>query len=338
MGELTPPLYHTEQKVGINTMMNKIEEAIIYATVMHQGKVRKLGNIPYILHPLEVAQILSTMTDDQDVITAGILHDIVEDTDGTLKEIGKRFGERVAFLVSSESENDYPGESRADSWKRRKEESLKVLKNTDDQGVRMLWLADKLANIRSVAGNYSDHWYYQTIAEQLELFLNKTGAFKEFIKHINFIWPGSFDSEKARYRKYREVSVEGCKRIGRGAKGDVYRYDDELIIKVYNQNNTYSDVEREIAMARKAFILGIPTAISFGIVSVGDKYGAMYELVDAERRHVRAGGRRDGFRLHRSRLRTGGDLREADGGAGPHHPRHGGSAGGRLPRRRGARG
>lgn len=286
-------------------MMNKIEEAIIYATVMHQGKVRKLGSIPYILHPLEVAQILATMTDDQDVITAGILHDIVEDTDGTLAEIEKRFGERVAFLVSSESENEYAGEDRSQSWKRRKEESLKVLKNTDDQGVRMLWLADKLANMRSLAGNFSEqgeklwesfhqhdpemhHWYYQTIAEQVELSLNKTGAFKEFIKHINFIWPGSFDSEKARYRKYREVSVEGCKRIGRGAKGDVYRYDDELIIKVYNQNNTYRDVEQEIAMARKAFILGVPTAISFGIVSVkgtspdGDKYGAMYELVDAE--------------------------------------------------------
>ena len=82
--------------------MNKLEEAIIYATVMHQGKVRKLVNTPFILHPLEVAQILATMTDDQDVITAGILHDIVEDTDGTLTEIEKRFGERVAFLVSSE--------------------------------------------------------------------------------------------------------------------------------------------------------------------------------------------------------------------------------------------
>lgn len=280
-------------------MMNKIEEAIIYATVMHQGKLRKLGGTPYILHPLEVAQILSTLTDDQDVITAGILHDIVEDTDGTLPEIEKRFGARVAHLVSSESENSYDGESPDESWKRRKEESLKVLKHTDDQGVRMLWLADKLSNIRSLAGGYSEygeklwetfhqrdpemqHWYYQTIAEQLELSLNKTGAFKEFIKHINFIWPGSFDSDKARYRKYREVSVEGCKQIGHGAKGDVYRYDDELIIKVYNQNNTYSDVEQEIAMARKAFILGVPTAISFGIVSVGEKYGAMYELVDSE--------------------------------------------------------
>ena len=161
--------------------MNKIEEAILYATVMHQGKVRKLGNSPFILHPLEVAQILSTMTDDQDVITAGILHDIVEDTDGTLSEIEKRFGERVAFLVSSESEKAYPGESKDATWKRRKEESLRVLKNSTDQGVKMLWLADKLANIRSLAGNYSErgeklwenfhqrdpemhHWYYRTIA------------------------------------------------------------------------------------------------------------------------------------------------------------------------------
>ena len=75
-------------------------------------------------------------------------------------------------------------------------------------------------------------WYYATIAEQLELSLNKTGAFKELIKHINFIWPGTFDSEEARYRKYREVSIDGCRLIGRGAKGDVYRYDDELVIKV----------------------------------------------------------------------------------------------------------
>ncbi len=49
--------------------MNLREEAIIYATVMHQGKVRKFSGIPYILHPLEVAQILSTMTDDVEIIT-----------------------------------------------------------------------------------------------------------------------------------------------------------------------------------------------------------------------------------------------------------------------------
>ena len=172
-----------------------------------------------------------------EIMTAGILHDIVDDTDGTLEEIKKRYGDRVAYLVSSVSERDYPGEEPSNSWKRRKEESLRVLKNSDDTGVQMVWLADKVANIRSLAGAYSEKgealwsqlnqsdpamqcWYYRSIAEMVELSLNKTGAFKELIKHINFIWPGTFDSEKARYKKYREVSVDGCKLIGRGAKGN----------------------------------------------------------------------------------------------------------------------
>ena len=279
--------------------MNKLEEAIIYATIMHQGKTRKFTGIPYILHPLTVAQILSTMTDDEEIITAGILHDIVEETDGTLEEIEKRFGKRVADLVNSESECDYPGEQRHATWLRRKEESLRVLKNSEDIGVKMLWLADKLANIRSLDRMYTEmgdelwqklnqkdssmhRWYYRSIGEQLELSLNRTGAFKEYVKHVNFIWPGTFDSKKERYRKYHEASVEGCRIIGRGAKGDVYRYDDEFVIKVYNQHNTYHDVEREIALSRKAFVLGLPTAISFGIVSVGKQYGSIYELVDAE--------------------------------------------------------
>ncbi len=280
-------------------MMNMLEEAIIYATVLYQGKVRKFKSVPYILHPMEVAQILATMSDDQELIAAGMLHDVVEDTDGTLGEIEKRFGPRVAALVASESENDYPGEDPRDTWKRRKEDSLKILRNSDDIGVQMLWLADKLANIRSLARIYSENgeklwtmlhesdpaqqcWYYRSVAESVELSLNRTGAFKELIKHINSIWPGTFDSEKTKYKKYREVSIDGCKLLGRGAKGDVYRYDDELVIKVFNRNNTYHDVEREIALSRKAFILGIPTEISFGIVSVGKQYGAMFELLDSE--------------------------------------------------------
>ena len=137
-------------------MMNILEEAIIYATIMHQGKVRKFGNTPYIFHPLEVAQILSGMTDDKEVITAGILHDIVEDTDGTLEEIEKRFGKRVADLVSSESETDVPGVDWKESWNQRKEESLSVLRNSEDIGVKMLWLAEKLANIRSLSAIYSE--------------------------------------------------------------------------------------------------------------------------------------------------------------------------------------
>ncbi|MCR5672775.1 MAG: HD domain-containing protein [Lachnospiraceae bacterium] len=278
--------------------MNILEDAIIYATRLHEGKMRKVDQTPYILHPLEVAQIISTLTNDLEVIAAGVLHDVVEDTDGTLDEIEERFGERVAALVKSETENKYPGQNSADTWKRRKEESLVGLKKSTDPGVKMLWLGDKLSNIRSLAGNYSAHgedvwqnfnqkdplmhrWYYKTIAEYIEYELNRTGAYKEFIKHLNFLWPGTYDSDKTRYKKYKEVSMEGCRLIGQGEKGDVYRYDDELIIKVYKENNTYKDVEREIALCRKAFVMGLPTPISFGIVAVGNRYGAMFELVDS---------------------------------------------------------
>ena len=278
-------------------MMNLLEEAIIYATIMHQGKTRKIKQIPYILHPLEVSQILSTMTDDPYVVTAGILHDILEETDGTIGEIESRFGERVAEIVSASSEKKVPEQRKKIDWEERKKESLRRLKITKDHGVKMVWLADVLANIRSLARIYSEQgekvwesldqtdpqlqrWYYRTVAEYLELELNKTGAYKELIRHINSIWPGTFDSDKSRFKKYKEISLVGCKQIGSGAKGDVYRYDDELIIKVYNDKNTYKEVETEIALARKAFVLGIPTAISFGIVSVGHKYGAMYELLN----------------------------------------------------------
>lgn len=105
---------------------------------------------------------------------------------------------------------------RGVTWQRRKEESIEVLKNSTDLGLKMLWLADKLANIRSLARVYSERgevmwssmnqcdpamqcWYYRTIAETVELSLNKTGAFKELIKHINYIWPGTFDSDKTKY-------------------------------------------------------------------------------------------------------------------------------------------
>ncbi len=190
------------------TMMDMLEEAIICATVLHQGKVRKFSGVPYILHPIELAQILSTMTNDQEVITAGILHDVVEDTDGTLAEIERRFGERVAQIVASESEEEYPSEDRRATWRRRKEGSLNMLRNSDDIGVQQLWLADKLANIRSLAREYSEQgdsiwaglnqgdpaqqrWYYRSVGEAVELQLNRTGAFKEYIKHVNFIWPGT---------------------------------------------------------------------------------------------------------------------------------------------------
>lgn len=279
--------------------VGRFEEAVIYATKKHNGTVRKVTKIPTILHSMEVAHIISTITNDIDVMIAGLLHDVVEDTNGTLDEIRNLFGDKVAWLVDSETENKYEDEDKALSWKKRKEESIRRLERLNDRDVEVLWLADKLSNIRSLAINYSEkgeaiwqsfnqkdskmhQWYYKTIAEVLEMHLNRTGAFKEYVKHVNSIWPGTFASEKSKYKKYNEVSIEGCKLIGKGAKGAVYRYDDELVLKVYNTGNQYKDIERERNLARQAFVAGIPTAISFGIVRVGNGYGSIFEFLELD--------------------------------------------------------
>ena len=99
---------------------------------------------------------------------------------------------------------------------------------------------------------------------------------------IDHMAPGTSDAAKRENKKIREISLDGCRMLGRGLQGEVYRYDDELIIKVYNSSKSFADLEREAVLSRRAFVLGLPTAISFGIVSVGDRFGAMYELVDSD--------------------------------------------------------
>lgn len=79
----------------------------------------------------------------------------------------------------------------------------------------------------------------------------------------------------------REISVEGCEKIGAGAHGTVYRLDGDTIVKVYNDKEPLSSIENEIEYARSAFVLGVPTAIPFDVVRCGDSYGAVFELINA---------------------------------------------------------
>lgn len=83
-------------------------------------------------------------------------------------------------------------------------------------------------------------------------------------------------------RARRELSVDGCTVIGQGAKGTVYRWNADTIVKVYKDRDSLDAIERERNLARKAFILGVPTAIPYDIVTVGDKFGSVFELLDAK--------------------------------------------------------
>jgi uncharacterized protein (TIGR02172 family) len=82
-------------------------------------------------------------------------------------------------------------------------------------------------------------------------------------------------------KAYRRMSVEGCEFIAKGANGAVYRYDDETILKTYYSKDALPEIQQERESARKAFILGINTAIPYGIVRVGDGYGTVTELLNA---------------------------------------------------------
>ena len=82
-------------------------------------------------------------------------------------------------------------------------------------------------------------------------------------------------------KSYQRMSVDGCEFIAKGANGAVYRYDDETIIKTYFAKDALPEIKQERENARRAFVLGINTAIPYGIVRVGDGYGTVTELLNA---------------------------------------------------------
>ncbi len=187
--------------------MNKLSEAICFATKAFDGKYRKAENMPAIFHSLEASAIVQTICDDEDVMCAAVLHDTIEDTGVTLAEIKEKFGERVAFLVESETEQKYPEKNPSDTWLLRKERTLKVLRESTDIGVRALWLGDKLSNMRSFFRlrqrmgdgmweifNQKDpevqEKYYQAVAQELAIF-EGTDAFREYTDLINKVFGGN---------------------------------------------------------------------------------------------------------------------------------------------------
>ena len=158
--------------------MNRIHEAIIFATQKHAGQIRKGTDVPYIVHPMEVMQILTAEGFDDNVIIAGILHDVLEDTSATPSEILELFGEDVLKIVIAESED------KSKSWKERKQATIDHLERAS-KDVKIVCLADKLSNLRSMAADLETvgeklwerfnapktniEWYYRKVFETVKL-------------------------------------------------------------------------------------------------------------------------------------------------------------------------
>lgn len=127
----------------------KLDKAICFAVEHHAGQLRKGTVVPYITHPLEVMSILMRMNGSIELQIAGLLHDTVEDTDVTIEEIRSTFGERVAALVSSHTED------KEKTWKERKQHTIDSLA-TADRDTKLLILADKVSNLRSMLSDYAE--------------------------------------------------------------------------------------------------------------------------------------------------------------------------------------
>lgn len=160
---------------------NLLNEAIIFTVKCHENQLRKGTLRPYILHPLATMQILAKMNADTNLLIAGLLHDVVEDSQVTIEEIIARFGHDVAKLVKNNSED------KSKSWYKRKLKTINDLHGLNRRG-KMLVLADKVANLRDMYQDYSKEndgfwerfnapkemiaWYYGSIDNALSDFQN----------------------------------------------------------------------------------------------------------------------------------------------------------------------
>ena len=121
----------------------------------------------------------------------------------------------------------------------------------------------------------------------LRILLMLAKRFKDFrIKDVNpevydVLSMTGFTKMMTVERALRQLGIEGCEMIGVGGVGTVYRLDDDTIIKVFREGTTMDEVRKEITMSKEAFVMGMPTAISFDVVRVGDQYGLVYELLHA---------------------------------------------------------
>lgn len=169
-------------------MINKARE---FATKAHEGQFRKGTNRPYIVHPIEVGDIVSSMTQDAEVISAALLHDTIEDCEYVSRTLlAQEFSERVANMVAQESED------KSKTWMERKRATIEHIRNAPHE-VKLICLADKLSNMRDIDRDYpvlgdelwnrfrmkdkdTIGWYYKGVRDSLKRSLGTMKPYEEY--------------------------------------------------------------------------------------------------------------------------------------------------------------
>lgn len=132
-------------------LTKKIQKALNVAATLHKDQKRKGVPVPYIVHPFAVSIILSNYTNDEDIIIAGILHDVLEDCSYTREQLIADFGQNIANIVMDVTEDlELKKEaSKKDSWLERKNKYLEHLE-TSTEAALLVATADKINNLRTL--------------------------------------------------------------------------------------------------------------------------------------------------------------------------------------------
>lgn len=178
-----------------------VSKALKIAAIAHEKCHRKGTEIPYIVHPVEVAMILQKSGLSDTIVAAGLLHDTLEDTELTKEYIKKEFGDEILRLVLGASEKL---ENRKNTpWIDRKKHTIEYLKNAE-LDIKILACADKLSNIKSMIREYEvrgdemwskfttdkkeDHkWYYKGLVDSLKS-LEDYDIYMEFKYAVNYLF------------------------------------------------------------------------------------------------------------------------------------------------------
>ena len=171
--------------------MEDVFKAIDFAQRAHRGQFRKSTQIPYIVHPLGVMEILLRNKCTTDAVIAGILHDTIEDTPVTAEDIEKEFGTKIKYLVMSASEPD-----KGATWEERKQHTIDFLSSVNDEEVLSVTCADKMHNLSSIVKDYEVYgekvwerfnrgknlqkWYYTSLAKIFISYNKENQLFNEF--------------------------------------------------------------------------------------------------------------------------------------------------------------
>lgn len=174
-----------------------------FAIDAHKGQTRKSSNIPYVSHLFEVAGILIENNACENLVIAGLLHDVLEDTKKTIQDIECLFApvkaREIIKIIIADTEKD-----KSLPWKERKQETINYLKKTRSKNGMLLIAADKLSNLRSFckslhelgenmwkdySGNKNEqHWYFETIGELLSNKLSNYSTinkeYKELLEYL----------------------------------------------------------------------------------------------------------------------------------------------------------